>query len=60
LIVEHHAVPDDGELIVEYQPDEMRSLIRDLGYEIVEELCDPDQPGAYGRFEERIFIAKRE
>lgn len=57
LIVEHHAVPDDDELIVEYQPDKVRSLIQKLGYEIVEELSDPTR--AYGRFEERIFVAKR-
>jgi hypothetical protein len=57
LIIEHHAVPDGDELIVEYQPDKIRSLIQGLGYEVVEELSDPTR--AYGRFEERIFVAKQ-
>lgn len=56
LIVEHHAVLNEDEIIVEYQPDKVRSLIEDLGYEIIDEKADRDI--AYGRFEERIFIAE--
>lgn len=51
LIVEHHAVSDDDELVVEYQPDKMRSLIQNLGYEIVEEVSYEGNPV--------IFVAKR-
>lgn len=58
LIIEHHTVLNGDELIIEYQPDKIRSLIHELGYEIVEELSDPTR--VYGRFEERIFVAKRE
>lgn len=57
MIVEHHIVPDDDEVVIEYQPEKIRSLIQNLGYEIVEEISDPTM--AYGRFEERIFVAER-
>lgn len=56
LIVEHHLVLDDGEQVLEYKPDEIRSIIRELGYEIVEERAHPTR--AYGAFEERIFVAE--
>lgn len=58
LIIEHHAVPDGDEFIIEYQPERVRSLIQDLGYETVEEVSDPTR--AYGRFEETIFVGERE
>ncbi len=51
LIIEHHEVSDGNKLIVEYQPDKMRSLIQNLGYEIVEELTYESNPV--------IFVAKR-
>lgn len=56
LIIEHHAVPNSSGLIVEYQPDKVRSLIQNLGYEIVEEQSDPTR--AFGR-EEQIFVAEQ-
>lgn len=55
LIVEHHTVLDDGERVFEYRPDELRSLVREMGYEIVEERVHPTR--AYGRFEELIVVA---
>lgn len=57
LIVEHHMVLDKDEIVVEYQPERVRSLIQDLGYDVVEEVSDPTR--AYGRFEETIFVGKR-
>jgi hypothetical protein len=50
-------VLDKGEIVIEYQPERIRSLIQDLGYEIVEEVSDPTR--AYGRFEETIFVGER-
>jgi hypothetical protein len=55
LIAEHHAVVKDGRVIVEYASDEIRKLIVDCGYEIVEERYHESR--AYGYFEERIFVA---
>jgi hypothetical protein len=45
LIVEHHAVSgeDEDNLVVEYQPDTVRSSMEEMGYQIVEELADPDR-----------------
>lgn len=57
IIVEHHAVKEDGEVVLQYQPDRVRSLLTENGYTIVEEVAD--QLGAYGEFEERIFVAKQ-
>jgi hypothetical protein len=56
LIIEHHPVPDSDELTVEYQPDEIRLLLENKGYEIVEELSEPNR--AFGKYEERIFVAE--
>lgn len=57
LVVEHHAVPGENQLTVEYQPDTVRKLLKEHGYEIVEEIADPT--AAYGSYEERIFVAER-
>ena len=57
LVVEHHAVLDDGTRVLEYQPERVRDSIRSLGYDIVEERADPER--AYGRLEERIVVAEQ-
>lgn len=57
LVVEHHVVLDDGDVVLEYQPETVRDHIHDLGYEIVEERAHPER--AYGHAEERIFVAER-
>jgi hypothetical protein len=56
LIIEHHPVPASDELTVEYQPDRIRLLLENKGYEIVEELSAPNR--AFGEYEERIFVAE--
>ncbi|MCF2238155.1 FkbM family methyltransferase [Halobacterium salinarum] len=58
LIVEHHAVADTSGLALEYQPDRVRDLITNLGYDIVDEMSDPAGAGG-GQFEERIYVGKR-
>ena len=64
IIIEHHIVPkkqknpDVSNIEIEYEPDKIRSEMQNLGYEIIEEVSEPDR--AYGRFEERIFVAELE
>lgn len=56
VIVEHHAVPDDDGLAVDYRPEVVRNQLADLGFCVVEEVADPT--GAFG-LEERIFVAEK-
>lgn len=56
VIVEHHAVVDDDELVVEYQPTAVRESLWRAGHRVVEEQSDPT--AAYGRYEERVLVAE--
>lgn len=40
LIVEHHAVFENGEIILKFKPKEVETLIAELGYDIVEKRVD--------------------
>lgn len=57
LITEHHAVRNDGELVAEYRPDELRALLERSGYDIVDEFHHPTR--AYGELDELVVVAEQ-
>lgn len=54
LIVEHHAVENQGERVVEYQPASIKEVIQSNSYEIVDETVIDHHLDKLG-----IFVAKR-
>lgn len=55
LVVEHHAVLDEGRVVVDYQLGDVEALVRDLGYRIVRLMAD--DTAAYGTHEECVIVA---
>ncbi|WP_424006478.1 hypothetical protein [Haloferax denitrificans] len=59
LVVEHHAVRNDGEVVVEFDRDEVVSLLETAGYEVTEEYCDA-RGANYGKDAEIILVCEHE
>ncbi|WP_148416766.1 hypothetical protein [Haloferax sp. KTX1] len=57
LVVEHHAVRNDGEVVVEFDRDEVVSLLETAGYEVTKEYCDA-RGANYGKDAEIILVCE--